>query len=534
MFVRVRRTLWRICVGGSYEWRLDCDAVHRLLRTMAPHVRRTARGMLTCEDDAEDVAQVILSRLWASGRWKDLASPEAYLRQAARFEALKVARRKVFTVTLTLSLIGIPGGMAAPEGLRAECLPYEACLARDNWICCDDSSDCDSYSFDKCNTIMQRAGSAGRLTIALCGAVVAHAGLETEARAQSRWQLSPQPTLEIGSTEGLSAETFHDIRGAISTREGAIVVADGGSSELRVFSSSGGFLRAFGRLGDGPREFRGLGWIDICGGHAIVVFDSFRNRITKWDPDGSMLDEFFVDGVAPDRPPYEVTCGSSGEYAVIGWPNVADRPAALGPYRLDVAIAIADERGRLDRIVGEFPGPERLRTANNDRPHPFGRSTVARLGPGGLYVGTADSFAIHLVGRDGERRAFGRNLPVEPLSAEMRERWVDAFVSRAPSEQRARAKEQVLDSEWLPDAPPAYEGFWIDRLGFIWVTPYVIPDPISNAPVEWSVFDPAGTLVATVLLPRHLRPTEIGRDYVLGVSIDAMGVERVRRYALSR
>lgn len=58
-----------------------------------PHVRRVARAILTCEADAEDVTQVIFSRLWATGRWKDLATPDAYLQQAARLEALKLARR---------------------------------------------------------------------------------------------------------------------------------------------------------------------------------------------------------------------------------------------------------------------------------------------------------------------------------------------------------------------------------------------------------------------------------------------------------
>jgi len=382
--------------------------------------------------------------------------------------------------------------------------------------------------------IVERVRVTGRLATALAGLVATGAVHATEAHAQGRWRLSADPTIVIGSTDDPAMETFHDIRGVVSTSERAIVVADGGSSELRVFSSSGTFLRAFGRFGDGPKELRAIGWIDRCGGQAIVAFDSFRNRITKWDADGFLLDDFLVEGPRADLPPYEVTCGPSGEYAVIGWPDISARPAVRGPYRLDVLIGIADEHGRLERVAGEFPGPERLRTANNDRPHPFGRSTVAGLGPGGLYVGTADSFAIHLITPGGERRTFGRELPVEPLSAEMRERWVDAYVSRAPPEQRAYAKRSILDSEWLPDVAPAYEGFRIDRLGYVWVLPYVIRDPDSGAPVEWSVFDPGGELVATVLAPGHFRPMEIGLDHMLGVSTDAVGVERVHPYRLHR
>ena len=54
----------------------------------------------------------------------------------------------------------------------------------------------------------------------------------------------------------------------------------------------------------------------------------------------------------------------------------------------------------------------------------------------------------------------------------------------------------------------------------------------GNAPLKRLVFDPGGRWLGVVELPTRLVPTEIGDGYVLGVWIDAFGVQTVRRYPL--
>lgn len=377
----------------------------------------------------------------------------------------------------------------------------------------------------------------GRWILGKCLLLTAFAAsgfFPVHADAQTRWALSADPTLVIGSVDGPAHELFHETRGVISTPDGVIVVATRRPAQLRVFSEEGEYLRSFGRAGDGPAEFRSLAWIDTCGGRSIVAYDTQRYRITRWDTEGSLLDGFSVQGPRGELLPYRVACGPSGDFVVIGWPDVGGVARELGPYRPMVAIAVTDERGRRERVIGEFPGEERLRTSNNDRPHPFGKSTVAELGPGGVYVGTADAFEIVLVTPDGERRIFGRNRPVAPLTREMRDRWIEAYIAPAPAERKPELRRSLRASEWIPDVAPAYAGFRIDRLGFIWVEPHPVAGPSTGDSAEWTVFDPEGAFVATVLIPRHFRPTEIGSDYLLGVSTDEMGVERVHRYGLSR
>jgi hypothetical protein len=327
---------------------------------------------------------------------------------------------------------------------------------------------------------------------------------------------------------------FDDIRGVVSTPGGLIVVADGGSAELRVFSDAGRFVRAFGGRGDGPREFRDIAWIDMCWGTTVVAYDGLRYRITKWGPDGSLEEEISVVGPGRDLPPYAVSCGSSGMYVVVGWPDVMGIAHRPGPYRPLVAVGIADQRGRVARLIGEFPGTERLRTATNDRPHPFGKPTIIRMHESRVYVGTADSFAIQVIRPDQDSYTIGSRESVPPLSPRMRERWVDAYVMRAPREQRELVRTGVIASEWLPATAPAYSDFLVDRLGFVWISPFVVEEPGSATPVEWWVYAADGTGAARILIPSDFRPTEIGPEYVLGVGTDALGVERVRRYDLAR
>jgi hypothetical protein len=48
------------------------------------------------------------------------------------------------------------------------------------------------------------------------------------------------------------------------------------------------------------------------------------------------------------------------------------------------------------------------------------------------------------------------------------------------------------------------------------------------------VFDPSGKLLGAVAMPPGFAPSEIGRDYVLGVWKDDVGLEHVRRYGMEK
>jgi hypothetical protein len=69
------------------------------------------------------------------------------------------------------------------------------------------------------------------------------------------WTVDAAPFISIGETDGDDPYLFDRIRGTFRRRDGSIVVADGGTRELREFDSTGRFVGAKGQRGPGPGEF---------------------------------------------------------------------------------------------------------------------------------------------------------------------------------------------------------------------------------------------------------------------------------------
>jgi hypothetical protein len=346
---------------------------------------------------------------------------------------------------------------------------------------------------------------------------------------QAQWRISARPTLVLGGADTLPVFEFRDVRGAFTTENGLLVVADGASRQLRVFGSSEVFIREFGKRGEGPAEFGAISWADNCGG-TITVYDYARGRITRWTSDGMLLDGFKAESTDPGQPPFSVSCGTSGEYAVVGWPDVTLRAVTGGPYRPDVKVGLLGTDGRLRRIIGIFPGSERYRYSQSDGPRPFGKSTTARLGSNGVYVGTGDDYEIQVFQDDGIRKVVEKVQPPTRIDRAIVKHWEDSIIARMPASARPAIR-QSLSVYVHPEYLPAYSTFRLDNAGLLWVSNYPRQ---GAATVRWDVFGPHGVQVAWVELSSRLRPTEIGRDYIIGVMTDGLGVERVVKHALLR
>ena len=115
--------------------------------------------------------------------------------------------------------------------------------------------------------------------------------------AQTKF-LPVQEDLRIGVVAGPDYLQFHQVGGAALRPDGTIVVLDNGSTEVRLFSKSGDFVRRFGRRGDGPGEFRPPAWM-CTGGEYVVIMDQ-NARATFFRMDGTPEEEVPLYG--PGRP----------------------------------------------------------------------------------------------------------------------------------------------------------------------------------------------------------------------------------------
>jgi sugar lactone lactonase YvrE len=75
----------------------------------------------------------------------------------------------------------------------------------------------------------------------------------------------------------------------------------------------------------------------------------------------------------------------------------------------------------------------------------------------------------------------------------------------------------------FPDVHPVYADMKADSEGNFWVT--------ENWR-KWTVFDAGGNRLGDIETPARFTIHQIGADFLLGLSRDELGVERVHRYGL--
>jgi hypothetical protein len=105
---------------------------------------------------------------------------------------------------------------------------------------------------------------------------------------EARWSVPSEPELSLGVVEGEASLQFDEVRGVVRFDDGRIVVADGGSRQVRFFDPAGGFLRLAGGPGSGPGEFESITTVFRSAGDTLHVYDQVLRRVTVFDPGGQL------------------------------------------------------------------------------------------------------------------------------------------------------------------------------------------------------------------------------------------------------
>lgn len=106
----------------------------------------------------------------------------------------------------------------------------------------------------------------------------------SDSTPSAHWSLG-EPRLKLGTVSGGPTEFFR-IRDLLRLPTGEIVVANGGTNEVRVFGPDGSHVRTFGGTGHGPGELNGLMMVRTLG-DSLATYDSGNDRITVFGPTGS-------------------------------------------------------------------------------------------------------------------------------------------------------------------------------------------------------------------------------------------------------
>ena len=347
------------------------------------------------------------------------------------------------------------------------------------------------------------------------------------------WRIGPEPSVSIGALEGAEPYMLYRAYDATMLSDGRIVVANGGSGELRVFDASGTHLASWGGEGEGPGEFTYLSSVEPWPGDSIVAWSGPRFGISVFDAQGNYGRTFtFVQDDA--TPPMQWF-----------WPESTKRDGTIlsthSPEGGDtVVVQLRDGEGEVRSSFGTHPGREPYIYGEGDRSmlfwKTFGREPVWALWGDLTVVGNTSRYEVRAFGVDGSLARIVRrdHIPRPPSQGD-----VDDYIElrlasniRATESDRARLRRQY---QTVPVAEhfPAFASVMSDAVDHLWIEEYEFPGEESPGSL-WTVFDPDGRVLGFVETPDGLRISEIGEDYILGYTYDELDVQYVQVWPLER
>jgi hypothetical protein len=376
-------------------------------------------------------------------------------------------------------------------------------------------------------------GGAGAAYTAVDSAGVTIAQNALPDASRNVWRVDPEPAVDIGVLEGEDAYQLFDVADAARFADGTLVVANGGSKELRFYDASGRFLSAAGGEGEGPGEFRGMGNLAIVG-DSVHAHDYALSRIAVFTRGGEFVRSFRVELPGGD-PAWVLDALPDGRWLVTK--SFVFSPSDVSLVARDTLpyMLIGADGTFLDTLTLS-PGVEFfvVGTAQSASASSlvFGRSTQYAVAPGRLYLGDNDRYEILGFAPSGTLELIVRSdrAPVAVGAAEI-EAVKAERLEEAPSDNWRRNLERLFADMPIPSTLPAFDGLAADPAGHLWVMEASAP---TEGPRTWSVFDHDGRRLGGVETPAGLTVREIGEDHVLGTWRDEMGVEHVRVHTLMK
>ena len=347
------------------------------------------------------------------------------------------------------------------------------------------------------------------------------------------WRIGEAPVVSIGAEEGDPGEMLFDVRDATRLADGRIVVANAGTSELRVFGADGAYLETWGGQGDGPGEFSAYTPEAVArwSGDSIAAGNMFGRRLEVFDSQGDPVRTVTIaDG-------YHSFLGVLPDGTVLAKPSAVLMGGIFGAgeplIRRDEDFGLLRPDGGLRLSLGALPGEEWFSSPAGPMAmrHPFGRATIATIWGDLAVVAPTDHYELRAYRSDGTlvriiRRDHELRSPTRTeLDALRADRYADL-----PEERRMGLLAETADMP-LVEFFPAFDALQSDPLGNLWVQEYGLPGQAGNV---WTVFDADGRVQGLVETPSDFDVFEIGEDYFLGSTADEFDVERVQVWPLDR
>ena len=362
------------------------------------------------------------------------------------------------------------------------------------------------------------------------------------------WTVGEEPLLEIGTAIGDPDYLLDDVIGAVRLSSGDIVLAEGGSGELRRYDHNGTFVWRAAGEGEGPGEHQFLSFLGVLAGDSLVSYDIRLQRVQIFDAEGELVRTLQVEPPWRESRPRSAV-GVSGRHLVMNFTDGGDMPEGGVVRWPGIRIAILELSEGTIEAVSDFPGQEGvIRRYGESVAHigyDFGKGPRFAVAPGRLAAVDTEAYHIRLFSLEDGRtaRILHRDIVPPPVTTAHVDAEIEEYietnvlyggVSREQAEDMARSRRED------PRAPtlPVLRSIRLDAGGNLWVEPF-FGAGIDVGPFE--VFAADGTWLGSVSVPPGLERgfipdfapgLEIGDDYILGVWRDAQDIQHVRLYPL--
>ncbi|MBC8089782.1 MAG: hypothetical protein H7Z40_21170 [Phycisphaerae bacterium] len=380
----------------------------------------------------------------------------------------------------------------------------------------------------------QRARTSGPSIRDSAGVQIVENAAPSDTNA--RWSIDSAPLVTLGSPSSGRDDVeyqFHTVQGAARMRSGEILVADWGSTTVRVFDSLGVFQRTLVKKGGGPGELFTVSELYHTRGDSVYVYNGEGANMVVFGPDLKLARTVPRVQFLPDslRKPYSSpgVHGIFDDGTVLGSAKIAhgldSKTMKIGDGYQNVADSTYWVRARAGdtqladygwlvgrRIAGARLSRGSFRGYSNDLPQ--GLSATRGVA---LYHVDGQRYEVREFGSDGKLRWVIR-MPMTsmPFTKSSWPGFPGDSIKRAPT----------------PAIYPLIDELNIDFSGNIWLASRH-PANTPRARI-WHVFDSTGALQHRVLDWSGMHVKEIGDDYLLGTARDRDGVESVVQHRLRK
>jgi hypothetical protein len=309
-----------------------------------------------------------------------------------------------------------------------------------------------------------------------------------------------------------SDHPFYNVVGATVVGD-QVVVANGGSHELLFYGRDGRLVRAAGRQGAGPGEFKSINWIQEVGGH-LFAYDLQLGRLSEFSGNGEFV------GSVSLRPPDDylgiIALGVFPDHSLLVAGQVKENAARTVPilYRDTLALLRYDPQGEYRDSIGLYVWTERYaerwgRAGQVYLDLPLGRKSAIALRGWHYYVIRDDDLSITICDSAGATVDVLRKQDSLPLPIATREDV--AAVRKMVKARFPRGADiaNIADRVPIPSTLPPYG--WagkralttlrVDPDNQVWVLEF---GGVRGEPPVWTVLGGDGSAKARVTAKEEL------------------------------